>query len=112
MKYLSIYIPSAPMSGPPSQEDMDRMGKLIGDMMASGELVMTLPLKKREEGLTVTRKGDSYSVGKADHIEWMRGGGFAILEARDRDQIIDQAKRFLATGGDGVCEILACPDMG
>ncbi len=110
MRYLSIYIPKNPMSGPPSQDDIARMGALIEKFTKTGKLIYTGPLKKREEGLTVTRDGEKFSIGEANAVAWMRAGGFAILEAENRDEVISQAKEFLACGGDGTCEILACPN--
>ena len=112
MRYLSIYMPARPMSGPPSPDEMAKMGALVEEMTRKGKLVMTAPLAKRETGgLTVTRKGDKFETGKADHVAWMRAGGFAILEAETREEVIEQAKRFLNVGGEGTCEILAIGGM-
>ena len=108
MRYLSIYTPARPMSGPPSPEEIAKMGALVEEMTKTGKLVMTGPLAKRETGgLIVTRSGDKFETGKANHVAWMRAGGFAILEAETREELIDQAKRFLSVGGEGTCEILA-----
>lgn len=110
MHYLSIYMPKNPMSGPPSQDDIARMMALIEKYTKSGKLIYTGPLKKREEGFIVTKDGDKYTVGEANAVAWMRAGGFAILNAATREDVIEQAKEFLACGGDGTCEILACPN--
>ena len=112
MRYLSIYTPKNPMTGPPSQDDIARMMTLVEKYTKAGKLVYTGPLKKREEGLTVTREGDKFTVGDASNVAWMRAGGFAILEAASREEVIEQAKEFLSVGSDGTCEVLACPDMG
>ena len=112
MRYLSIYMPAERIAAPPSPEHMAAMGRLVEEMTAKGKLVMTGPLAKRETGgLTVTRKGDKFETGSADHVGWMRAGGFAILEAESRDDVIYLAQRFLSVGGEGTCEILAMPDM-
>jgi len=107
MRYLSIFQPAKPVSGPPSEENMAAMMKLIKDMTLSGELVLTGGIGKRETaGFTVTRKGDRFDVQAPPDTAWMRAGGFAILEARDRAHAIEQAKRFMQTGEDGTCEMI------
>ena len=112
MHYLSFFMTAQPMSGPPSAEDMAKMGKLIEAKMKSGKLVYTGPLAKRESGFTVTRDGDKYAVGSANDVAWMRAGGFAVINAASREEAIAEVKEFLAVGGDGTCEILECPQMG
>ncbi|MES1156532.1 MAG: hypothetical protein ABUL73_02020 [Alphaproteobacteria bacterium] len=112
MRYLSLFQPAQAMSGPPSQEDMAVMGKLVHDMMASGELITTGGIGKRETGgFTVTRKGEAYKVQAPPETAWMRAGGFAILEARDREHAIAQARRFLDVAGDGTCEVVEISQM-
>ena len=88
------------------------MGALVEEMTKKGKLVMTGPLAKRETGgLTVTRSGDKFETGNANHVAWMRAGGFAILEAATREELIEQAKHFLRVAGEGTCEILAMGGM-
>lgn len=107
MRYLSIFHSATPMSGPPSEAEMAAMGQLIAEMSASGELILTGGVGKRETaGFTVTRTGDAYDVVAPPDTAWMRAGGFAILEARDRDHAVAQAKRFLGVAGDGRCEVI------
>lgn len=107
MRYLSLYVPAKAFSGPPSPELMQEMGKLVDEMKKSGKLIATGGLKKREtDGLVVTLKDGKYSVEAGPDCDWMRGNGFAILDADSREDVIEQAKRFLKTAGEGRSELI------
>lgn len=107
MRYLSLFHSAKPMTGPPSEEEMAAMMTLMQEMKASGELVTTGGVGKRETaGFTVTRTGERYDVQAPPETAWMRAGGYALLEARDREHAIAQAKRFLAVTSDGTCEVI------
>lgn len=45
MRFLTLYTPSTPMSGPPSPEMMEKMGKLLDTEKRAGHLVTTGGLK-------------------------------------------------------------------
>ena len=112
MRFLTLYTPSTPMSGTPSPEMMEKMRKLLDNEKRAGHLVATGGLKKRETGgLTVTRKNDKYDVVAGPETPWMRANGYAILEAKSRDDVIEQVKGFLAVAGDGVSEVIEIADM-
>ena len=107
MRFLSIHIPAQPMSGPPTSEDMAKMGQLMEESMRSGKLVFTGGLKKRETaGFTLTRTNGAYKIDTAPQTAWMRGGGFAILETASREEAIAEVKKFMEIAGDGVSEII------
>jgi hypothetical protein len=112
MRFLTLYTPSTPMSGPPSPEMMEKMGKLMETEKRAGHLVTTGGLKKRETGgLTVTRKDGKYDVVSGPQTPWMRANGYAILEAKSRDEVIEQVKHFLDVAGDGISEVIEIADM-
>jgi hypothetical protein len=106
-RYLSISFAAEPMKGPPSGEHMAEMGKLMEESIKAGKLVMTGGLKKRDgDGFIVTRTGDEYVVDEKPRCDWMLGGGWAILQADDRADCIESAKKFLRVAGDGRCEVI------
>ena len=104
MKFLSIYKPASNAGGPPSKEHMAEMGKLIEETMKSGLLVSTgglLPLSKG--GAVVRRSGGEITVIDAPTGENI--SGFAVLEAKSRDEAIEMLRRFLKIAGDGESEL-------
>ena len=112
MRFLSLYTPSTPMPNPPSPEMMEKMGKLMETETRAGHLIATGGLTKRETGgLTVALKNGKYDVVATPDTTWMRAGGYAILEAESRDDVIKQVKSFLAVAGDGVSEVIQIADM-
>ena len=106
-RYLSLYTPVGPMSGPPSAEHMAQMGQLMDEQMKAGKLIATGALKKRDgDGFTVTQNGASYSVDEKPKSDWMLAGGWAILQAKDRADVVEDIKKFLRVAGDGRCEAI------
>jgi hypothetical protein len=108
MRYLSMYTPDPKRAGiPPSQEHMAEMGKLIEESMKAGILLATgglLPLAKG--GARVKRSGEHITATDGPFTEAKEiVGGFAILEAKTKEEVIDMAKRFLKVAGDGECEV-------
>lgn len=106
MKYLSLYIPT-PRQTSPSPEYMAEMGKLIEESMKAGTLLATgglVPLAK--EGTRVRRSGDEVTVIDGPFIETKElAGGFAILQAKSKEEAIELTRKFLNTAGDGECEL-------
>ena len=112
MRFLSLYTPSTPMVTPPSPEMMEKMGKLMETETRAGHLIATGGLAKRETGgLTVALRNGKYDVVAGPETPWMRAGGYAILEAKSREDVIKQVKDFLAVAGDGVSEVIQIADM-
>lgn len=111
MKFLSTYKPASTAAVPPSKEHMAEMGKLIDESMKSGLLVSTgglLPLSKG--GAVVRRAGSEITVIDAPSGENI--SGFAVLEARSRDEAIEMLKRFLKIAGDGESELRPMMEPG
>jgi hypothetical protein len=108
MKYLSMYTPDPKLAGiPPSQEHMAAMGKLIEESMKAGILVATGGLQPLAKGgARVKRSGNEITAIDGPFSETKEVvGGFAILEAKSKEEVIDITKRFLKVAGDGECEL-------
>lgn len=106
MRFLSIY-EAVERNAPPTQAEMERMGKLIEEGMTSGWLVSTEGCLPSALGARVRQAGGKVTVTDGPFSEAKEVvGGFAILRAGSKDEAVDLAKRFLAyVGGDGECEI-------
>lgn len=105
MRFLSIY-KTVERNTPPSEQEVARMGALIEESMKAGVLIATegclptaLGARVRRDAGTVTVKDGPFSESK-EVI-----GGFAILEARSKEDAIAIARQFLDVAGDGECEI-------
>ncbi len=112
MKFLSIYTPDAnAASAPPSKEHMARMGKLVEESRKQGTLLATgMLLPDANGGIRVRRAANETSVSeKPGPLAAVIGrqSGFAILQAKAREEVIEVTKRFLEVAGDGECEL--CP---
>ncbi|MFD7232362.1 YciI family protein [Streptomyces sp. NPDC059881] len=97
-RYLSmvrINESEAPAEGP-SQELMERMGKLLDEMTKAGVMLDTAGLHPTSEGKRVTWSGGKLSVTDGPFTEAKEVvGGYAIIQAKDMDEAIEWTKRFL-----------------
>jgi hypothetical protein len=106
MRYLSIY-KTVERNTPPTQEEMDRMGKLIEEGMKAGWLLATEGCLPSALGARIGNRGGKVTVTDGPFSEAKElVGGFAILQAASKDEAIELCKHFLAVaGGEGECEI-------
>jgi hypothetical protein len=105
MKFLSVY--KTPERGvPPSQEEMDRMGKLIEEGMKAGYLLAVEGCLPSAMGARVRLANGKISVTDGPFTEAKEViGGLAILQASSKQEAIERAKQFLGVAGDGECEL-------
>jgi hypothetical protein len=105
MRFLSIY-KSVERGVPPTQEEMDRMGKLIEEGMKAGYLLGTEGCLPTALGARVRRADGNLSVTDGPFTESKEVvGGFAILQANSKAEAIELVKQFLQVAGDGECEL-------
>jgi len=105
MRFLSIY-KSPERNAPPSQEEMERMGRYVEESIKAGELISTEGCLPSALGARVRHASGKVTVTDGPFTEAKEVvGGFAILEARSKEHAVELAKRFLAFVGDGECEI-------
>jgi len=106
MRYLSIF-KTVERGVPPTQAEMDRMGKLIEDGMRSGWLVSTEGCLPSAKGARIRNAGGTITVTDGPFTEAKElVGGFAILRAGSKAEAIELCRRFLgAVGADGECEL-------
>ena len=105
MRFLSIY-KHAETGVPPTTEEMAAMGKLIEEMTNAGTLISTEGCLPTSKGARVRRSGGKLTVTDGPFTESKEViGGFAVLEAKSREEAIELTKRFLEVAGDGECEL-------
>ena len=105
MKFLSIY-KSVERNTPPSQEEMESMGKLIEEAMKAGWLLATEGCLPTAVGARVRIDNGTLKVTDGPFTEAKEVvGGFAILQANSKQDAIELAKNFLKVVGQGECEL-------
>jgi hypothetical protein len=111
MRFLSIF-KAVERDTPPTQDEMDRMGKLIDAKMASGELLATEGCLPSRLGARVRLENGRVTVVDGPFTEAKEVvGGFAILQAASREDAIRQCEEFLAVAGAGECELRQLYEM-
>jgi hypothetical protein len=112
MRFLSIY-KSVETAGPPSQEEMARMGKLVEDGMKAGYLLGVEGCLPSAAGARVRRSNGKLSVTDGPFTESNEViGGFAILQASSKEEALKLVKEFLDVAGDGECELRQIYEAG
>lgn len=107
MKFISIFT-HEPTNRPPTQAEMDTMGKLIEDAMKEGWLIATEGVSFGGVKLKVHKPagGGDVTVTDGPFAETKEVlGGYALLKANSRAEVVALTKRFLSVTGQGTCEI-------
>jgi hypothetical protein len=107
MRFLCIYKPGKPESdAPPTQEEMETMGKLIGDMAKAGVLLATEGCLPSSKGSRVRIDGGKFTVTDGPFPETKELiAGFALLQVKSKPEAIEWTKRFLSVVGEGESEV-------
>jgi len=112
MKFLSIY-KNAERGVPPTQEEMATMGKLVEEGFKAGWLLATEGCLPSKFGARVRRAGTQLTVTDGPFSEAKEVvGGFAILQAKSKEEAIELASQFLKVAGDGECELRQIYEAG
>ena len=105
MRFLSIY-KSRERGTPPTQEEMDRMGKLIEEGMKNGSLLSVEGCLPSATGARVRQSNGQVTVTDGPFTESKEVvGGLAVLQAASKAEAVQLVKDFLKVAGDGECEI-------
>jgi hypothetical protein len=105
MRFLSIY-KTVETTLPPSMEEVTRMGKLIEEWTEAGALLGTEGCLPSAKGARVRRSGQTMTVTDGPFAETKEVvGGFALLQAKSKEEAIELVKSFLKVAGDGECEL-------
>jgi hypothetical protein len=105
MRFLSIY-KTVERNAPPTQEEMETMGKLVEEGFKAGWLLATEGCLPTSLGARVRRSNNKVSVTDGPFAETREVvGGFAILKANSKEEAIELARKFLQVAGEGECEL-------
>lgn len=106
MRFLCLYKSAKPEGTPPTQKEMEEMGKLIQEGMKSGWLLATEGCLPSALGVRVKRSGEKYTVTDGPFTEAKEiVGGFALIQAKSKEEAIQLTKDFLKVAGDGESEV-------
>ena len=95
MRYLS-FVKGAENQGPPPQALMDAMDKFIQDSLKDGSLIQTGGLSRSATGFRIRASGGKLTVTDGPFTEAKEIiGGYAMLEARSRDEALRIATAFM-----------------
>ena len=111
-QYLTLYTPAKP-GQVPTKEHIEKMGAFMGEMAGAGIVIGGGGLRRREIGaLNATLANGAFTVtdGEKAALDWMAANGFAILNVRSREHLLEVTRRFLELAGDGTSEIIELMD--
>ena len=112
MRFVAIYR-TADVSTPPTPEQYEAMGRYIHEAVAAGVLLAT-------EGFGPSQPADAKMRLQGGQITVVDGpfaetkeaiGGFAVMQTRTREEMLEWTRRFLLIAGDGESEIRQLHDM-
>ena len=106
MRFLCIYKPACAEGAPPTPEMMETMVKFIEQAFKEGYLLSTEGCLPSALGARVRNSGGNYAVTDGPFTESKEiVGGFALIQAKSKEDAIEFTKRFLEVAGDGETEI-------
>lgn len=106
MKFLCIYKPAKKEGTPPTQQEMDQMGKLIEEWTKSGVLLATEGCLPSALGARVRQSNGKVTVKDGPFTESKEiVGGFALIRVNSKEEAVERTKTFLGIAGDGETEI-------
>ena len=112
MRFISIFT-HQPANRAPPEAERAAMGKLIEDAMKEGWLLSTEGISFGTTGVRVHRSAAGKTTVTdgpfAEAKEVL--GGYALLKASSKEEIVKHTKRFLEVAGQGTCEIYQLYEM-
>jgi hypothetical protein len=112
MRFISIFT-HEPANRAPTEADMAKMGKLVGDAIKEGWLLSTEGISFGSKGVRVHRSAAGKTTVTdgpfAEAKEVL--GGYALMKAASKDEIVEHTRRFLEVAGQGTCEIYQLYEM-
>jgi hypothetical protein len=88
------------------------LGQLIEDMAKAGVLIATDGLQPSSKGARVRIDNGKLTVTDGPFAETKELiGGYAILNAKSKEEAIELTKRFLSLMGEGECEVRLMQDV-
>jgi hypothetical protein len=112
MRFISIFT-HEPANRPPTEAEIATMGKLIEEGMKAGWLIATEGVHFGATGIRVHKNnGGNVTVTDGPFAETKEIlGGYALLKAADKNEVIELTRHFLSVVGQGTCEIYQLYEM-
>ena len=112
MRFISIFT-HEPVNRPPTQAEMATMGALIEEGMKSGWLIATEGVNFNSTGVRLHKSaGARVTVTDGPFAETKEVlGGYALLRAANKEEVVELTRRFLDVVGQGTCEIYQLHEM-
>ena len=105
MKFISVY-KTVEKNAPPTQQEMEKMGKLIEEGMKAGWLLAVEGCMPSATGARVRKSNGKTIVTDGPFVETKELiGGLAILQASSKEHAIELTKYFLGQAEEGECEL-------
>jgi hypothetical protein len=106
MRFMTLYKPGRESDAPPTQQEMADMGQFIEEMAKAGVLIATDGLQPSSKGARVRISGGKFTVTDGPFTETKElVAGYAIIQAKSKEEAIELTKRFLKVVGEGESEI-------
>jgi len=106
MRFLCVFKPAKAEGTPPTPEMTENMGKFIEQSFKEGFLLSTEGCLPSALGARVRCTGGRCTVTDGPFTESKElVGGFALIQAKSKEEAIEFTKRFLEVAGDGETEI-------
>jgi hypothetical protein len=109
MRFLLLYRTSnknVEAGVPPSAQEIDDMGKLMGEMGKAGVLLSTEGLRPSSEGTRVRLSGGKVTVSDGPFVDVKEIiAGYALIQVKSKKEAIEWTTRFLEVAGDGESEV-------
>jgi hypothetical protein len=106
MRFISIFT-HEPRNRPPTEAEIASMTKLIEEAMKDGWLIATEGVSFGQTGVRVHKSaGGKVTVTDGPFAEAKEViGGYALLKAKSKAEVVELTRRFLDVAGQGTCEI-------
>jgi hypothetical protein len=112
MRFMMLYKPGRETDAPPTEREIEEMGRFIGEMAREGVLIATDGLQPSSRGARVRISNGKFTVTDGPFTETKELiAGYAIVQARSKQEAIELAKRFLEVVGEGESEIRLMHDQ-
>ncbi|MEA2695738.1 MAG: hypothetical protein QOI66_9 [Myxococcales bacterium] len=107
MRFISLFTHEKKNNVPPTQAEMATMGKLIEDGMKDGWLIATEGVQFGGTGVRVHKaEGADITVTDGPFTESKEViGGYALLRAGSKAEVVELCRKFLKVVGQGTCEV-------
>jgi hypothetical protein len=106
MRFLCLYKPATAEGALPTQDEMAVMGKFVQESFKSGTLLATEGCLPSALGARIRKTNGSFKVTDGPFAEAKEiVGGFALIQAKSKDDAVAFTKQFMNIAGDGETEI-------